>query len=48
MYKRFIFFLYLFFFSLEIIAKPISFEGLNKLNDNDIQSITSLNIYDDN
>ncbi len=48
MYKRYIFFLYLFFFSLEVIAKPINFEGLNKLTNNDIQSITSTNINDDN
>ena len=48
MFKRYIFFLYLLFLSSEIIAKPISFDGLKKLSDNDVQSITSINIYDDN
>ena len=34
--------------SQNLFAKPIDFEGLSKFNLNDIQTITSIDIYDQN
>ncbi len=47
MYKNFIYLIILFFFSIELSAKQLTFEGLKKLNVNDIQSITSIDIFSD-
>ena len=48
MSKNFIYLIILFFFSFELSSKQLTFEGLKKLNVNDIQSITSIDIFSDN
>ena len=48
MFKFLIFFLISIFLSLNLSSKPLNISGLSKLNINDIQSITSINIYDNN
>ena len=45
MYKLFILILLFFSFTQNILSKPIQFEGLSKLQLDDLQSITSKNIY---
>tara|TARA_B100000989_G_C19522448_1_gene464933 strand:+ start:173 stop:2404 length:2232 start_codon:yes stop_codon:yes gene_type:complete len=46
MFKKFFFSLSILLFINNLNSKPIDFEGLSKLNYNDIQSITSIDIYD--
>ena len=46
MFKNFFFSLSILLFINNLNSKPIDFEGLSKLNYNDIQSITSIDIYD--
>ena len=48
MYKRFLFFIFLNIISTNINSKPITFEGLSKYNLDDIQSITSIDIFNNN
>ena len=48
MYKGFLFFIFLNIISTNINSKPITFEGLSKYNLDDIQSITSIDIFNDN
>ena len=46
---RYILFLILFLlFSFKTLSKPLNFDGLNTLSYDDIQSITTINIYDNN
>lgn len=45
MFKKKIYLLFLFIFSLNLYSKPLDFNGLFKLNLNDIQSITSKDIF---
>ena len=46
MYKVILFIFLILFLSKNSLSKPINFHGLSKLNIDDIQSITSINIYD--
>ena len=46
MYKTILFIFLILSFSKNSLSKPINFQGLSKLNTEDIQSITSINIYD--
>ena len=46
MYKTILFIFLLLSFSKNSLSKPINFQGLSNLNTDDIQSITSINIYD--
>ena len=46
MYKVILFFFLIVSLSKNSLSKPINFHGLSKLNIDDIQSITSINIYD--
>ena len=46
MYKIILFFFLIVSLSKNSLSKPINFHGLSKLNIDDIQSITSINIYD--
>ena len=48
MFKHLILFLFSFLFSFNLSSKPINITGLSKLSYDDIQSITSINIYDNN
>ena len=48
MFKKLFFLLSISFFLNNLNSKPIDFEGLSKLNLNDIQSITSIDIYNNN
>ena len=48
MYKGFLFFIFLNIISTNINSKPITFEGLSKYNLDDIQSITSIDIFNNN
>ena len=48
MYKRFLFFIFLNLISINIYAKNLIIEGLSKYTLNDIQSITSIDIFNDN
>ena len=48
MYKRFLFFIFLNIISININSKPITFEGLSKYTLDDIQSITSIDIFNNN
>ncbi len=45
MYKKTLFLIVTLFLSLDIIAKPLNFKGLSKYTLDDIQSITSIDIY---
>ncbi len=45
---RVIFFFTVFLISSNIISKPLKLDGLNKLSNNDLQSITSINIFNNN
>ncbi len=45
MFKKIIFIAALFFTSLNVFAKNLSFEGLSKFNLDDIQSITTIDIF---
>ena len=45
MFKRFLFFIFLNIISTNINSKPITFEGLSKYTLDDIQSITSIDIF---
>ena len=48
MYRYLILFLFSFLLSFNLSSKPINISGLSKLSYDDIQSITSINIYDNN
>tara|TARA_B100001057_G_scaffold125109_2_gene123791 strand:- start:820 stop:3054 length:2235 start_codon:yes stop_codon:yes gene_type:complete len=48
MFKYLILFLFSFLLSFNLSSKPINISGLSKLSYDDIQSITSINIYDNN
>ncbi len=48
MFKHLILFLFSFLLSFNLSSKPINITGLSKLSYDDIQSITSINIYDNN
>ena len=48
MYKKFFFISFLLLISKNILAKPLTFEGLSKYSLDDIQSITSIDIFDNN
>ncbi len=48
MFKRFLFFIVLNLISIGINAKPLIFDGLSKYTLNDIQSITSIDIFNKN
>ena len=48
MYKKILLSLYFFFLSSNLFSKPLNFDGLSKLSIDDIQSITSVNVYDNN
>ena len=48
MFKKLFFSLFILLFLKNLNSKPIDFDGLSKLNYNDIQSITSIDIYNDN
>ncbi len=45
---RVILFFTVFLISTNIISKPLKFNGLNKLSNEDLQSITSINIFNNN
>ena len=45
MYKKSLYLIILFFMSLNIFGKPLNFEGLSKYTLDDIQTITSIDIY---
>ena len=46
MFKNISITLLIFLLSKSLFSKPINFEGLSKFNLNDIQSITSLDIFE--
>ena len=48
MYKRYLLLIFLFFTLQNLHTKSLNFEGLSKFTMNDIQSITSVDIYDEN
>ena len=48
MFKKIFFITALFFTSLNVFAKNLTFEGLSKFNLDDIQSITSIDIFKNN
>ena len=48
MYKNIFFLIVLSFFSSKLLSKSLDVQGLSKLNLSDIQSITSLDIYNEN
>ena len=48
MYKRYFLLIFLFFTLQNLHTKSLNFEGLSKFTMNDIQSITSVDIYDEN
>ena len=48
MFKNISITLLIFLLSKNLFSKPINFEGLSKFNLNDIQSITSLDIFEKN
>ena len=48
MFKLFNFFLFLILISKSLYSKPLNFIGLSKLNLDDIQSITSVDIFNNN
>ena len=48
MFKKIIFIAALFFTSLNVFAKNLTFEGLSKFNLDDIQSITTIDIFENN
>ena len=48
MFKNILITLLIFLLSKSLFSKPINFEGLSKFNLNDIQSITSLDIFEKN
>ena len=48
MYKIFFLLIFIFITSQNLHTKPLKFEGLSKFTSNDIQSITSVDIYDEN
>ena len=48
MYKKFFYLFFSLFISISVYSKPLSLEGLSKYTLDDIQSITSIDIYNDN
>ena len=48
MYKNFFFLIFSYLISFNILAKPLSIDGLSKYTLDDIQSITSVDIYNNN
>ena len=47
--KRFLLYLIFSIFSIELLfAKPIKFEGLSRLSQNDLQALTDYQLSDDN
>ena len=48
MFKKFYIFIFLVLFSSNLFSKSLKFNGLSKLNSDDIQSITSVDIYNNN
>ncbi len=48
MYKFFFFLIFFFSYLTNVLSKSIELDGLSKLNTDDIQSITSINIYNNN
>ncbi len=48
MFKNLFFFIFSLFLSFNLASKPLNISGLSKLSYDDIQSITSINIYDNN
>ena len=48
MFKKFLFTFFFLIISFELSSKSLNFEGLKKLSINDIQSITSIDIFNNN
>ena len=48
MSKKLLYIFFIFLISFELSSKSLNFEGLKKLNTNDIQSITSIDIFESN
>ena len=48
MSKKLIYIFFIFLVSFELSSKPLNFQGLKKLNKNDIQSITSIDVFESN
>ena len=48
MFKNYFFIFFFFLFSQNLFSKTINFKGLSKFNLDDIQSITSIDIYNNN
>ena len=48
MFKKFYIFMFLILLSSNLFSKSLKFNGLSKLNSDDIQSITSVDIYNNN
>ncbi len=48
MFKNLFFFIFSLLLSFNLASKPLNISGLSKLSYDDIQSITSINIYDNN
>ena len=48
MYKKFFLLIFIYFISQNLHSKSLNFEGLSKFTMNDIQSITSVDIYEKN
>ena len=46
MYRKILYFFFIYYLSSNLFAKPINFQGLSKLSLDDIQSLTSIDIYD--
>ena len=46
--KKLLYIFFIFLVSFELSSKSLNFEGLKKLNTNDIQSITSIDIFESN
>ena len=46
MYRKILYFFFIYYLSSNLFAKPINFQGLSKLSLEDIQSLTSIDIYD--
>tara|TARA_B100000886_G_scaffold12544_1_gene8128 strand:- start:1349 stop:3586 length:2238 start_codon:yes stop_codon:yes gene_type:complete len=46
MYRIIFYFFFIYYLSSNLFAKPVNFQGLSKLSLDDIQSLTSIDIYD--